>query len=49
MTEPRAGVVIGHGKVRMEFVVTSAESAAAQRVGAARHRHLVDPTGAPHR
>ncbi len=26
MTEPRAGVVLEHGKVRMEFVVTTAES-----------------------
>jgi quercetin dioxygenase-like cupin family protein len=26
MTEPQAGVVLEHGKVRMEFVVTSAES-----------------------
>jgi quercetin dioxygenase-like cupin family protein len=26
MTEPRAGVVLEHGKVRMELVVTSAES-----------------------
>lgn len=27
MTEPRTGVVLEHDKVRMEFVVTSAESA----------------------
>ena len=40
MTEPRAGIVLEHGKVRMEFVVTSAESAG--------ELHQMRVTYAPH-